>query len=215
MDLKELLSYHNPRMEEYQKIIAGTVSKLITCEGTNSLTLFMDNYKFFYGEETFSRGLTGRILIDLGCGWMHMAKYARDYGAKAYLGVDKFHPFPEPPAAKFQTCYQVEDNFVWETGMLGETEGFIVKGDMLELVARLPDQSASFVVNSVDATVIPSVRYHHALAEELERTTADGGIVFGMCSDVLKIMKQRRVLHRLEPERNDYSGLFVKENEVK
>lgn len=64
-----------------------------------------------------------------------------------------------------------------------------VKADMLDFLARIKDGSANFAINGIDEIIINDHRYHQALATELVRATKPGGLIFGLGSEVIPILR--------------------------
>lgn len=135
-------------------------------------------------QQYYRDHLQGRVLIDLGGGLgSTMRKFAKICGVDTYINVDAdletetgLELNPLVPA------YERIENDLQEIG---------VKADALDFIARLKDGSANFVVNGIDMSIIPDMRYHEALARELGRATQPGGLCFGHYSTSMEIMKPR------------------------
>lgn len=205
MNLRELLSYQNPRMEEYDRIIAGTRCRDWTCT-VPCADLRTRRLKRNHNQ-LLQEKLSGRLLVDLGCGtnmasWEKTAELAMGCKARAYLGVDRFF---SPEEELYKSLAPAD-----ATAEYASTELILVCGDMLKFLAMLPDNSANFTINNIDAAIISSKHYLSAVTDELERATVPGGIVFGACSVPLSYLSQD-LFCKVEPSYHDpNSGLFVK-----
>lgn len=71
----------------------------------------------------------------------------------------------------------------------GEPVITLVKADMLDFLEYVPDNSSCIVINGIDYTLGITTEYHQALAAEMARACKPGGIVFGVTSDSLTIVK--------------------------
>lgn len=205
MNLRELLSYQNPRMEEYDRIIAETECRNWTCNnpwGKKWAKFFKRDYGKLFCEK-----LKGELLVDLGCGtdiedWEGRAGLAKDCGAKAYVGVDKFH-------SKEINCFQ--NVALPETKVeYVPTRLTLVCGDMLRFLAMLPNESANFTMNNIDEVIISSHKYLSAVAKELERTTIKGGIIFGVSAVPFSYLSQDLFCEPKSSYHCSNLGVFVK-----
>lgn len=128
--------------------------------------------------------LQGTVLVDLGCGWrletggfMYSVVSGTKYPVSAYVGVDRYawSDIPYNP-----TLNQYEKAKNREIITAGSPPIGKVHADMLDFVARLPDNSVNFVLNGIDHYVMAGGgEYHKALAREIIRTLKPGGIIFG------------------------------------
>ncbi len=204
MNLRELLSYQNPRIEDYDRIIAETKCRHWTC--SNHLGNKIPKILKRDHSKLLCEKMNGKLLVDLGCGtdiedWYGMAELTKDCGAGTYLGVDKFQSTEE-------NCFQ--DLALPEAkAAYAPMQLTLVCGDMLRFLAMLPNESANFTINNIDEIIIPSDRYLFAVAKELERTTAKDGIVFGTCAMPLSYLSPELFRGAGFYSTSD-SGLFIK-----
>lgn len=205
MNLRELLSYQNPKMEEYDRIIAETKCRHWTCDTPlgNKRTI---RFKKDSGK-LLCETLGGKILVDLGCGtniedWEGVAGLAKDCGVGTYLGVDKFH--------------STEENYFCDIALpelkakYAPMQLTLVCGDMLRFLAMLPSGSANFTINNIDEVIIPSDKYLFTVAKELERATAEEGIIFGASAVPLSYLSMTLFSEIGSSYQSSDSGMFVK-----
>jgi hypothetical protein len=186
--LKDILNYDNPNKEKYQVII-DNLERINSLKEESPPT---DRYSDLWFDldrgldetgkdrEFFKDKLSGNVLIDLGGGRVPaMRHFAKNYGAKAFINVERFLPdrFPVDPTVDLTDALRTEKE--------KDMDMLVVKADMLDFVSKLPDNFANFTINGIDSVIIEDQNYHHALAQELARATRPGGIIFGMCSDAL------------------------------
>lgn len=125
----------------------------------------------------FKEHLNQQVLVDLGGGQPRfrdrgnlsdrpMARFARDYGASAYVNVDTGHPEPIHEQ-DIEGLHLIE-----------------IREDMLSFVARMKDGSANFTLNGIHRYSDGDRRYFPALEKEIVRATRKGGIIFETESDV-------------------------------
>lgn len=215
VDLHSLLTYENPKLAEYQEIIRkehksapGKLNPAAFSEGW--LPVYYNG--FATGEKRFQPGghekvlpylsnkLVGEFLIDIGGGFdNYMAELAKISGVKTYINVEvnlnekgdgmgnkvpigkEFDPYTGyPDSAGTQFEHLSDEN------MHRSMEQINVKADMLNFVARLPDNSCNFAINGIDYEIAQTPEYRKALMEELVRATRIGGVLFGIGSDIWK-----------------------------
>lgn len=164
-----LLTYANPRFDEYRRLASRSRSIPSDVEYSVVLTKWLEkmaNPKIQEQREFFRQHLAGQTLIDLGGGYRFaLQEFAEECKAARYVVVDVFGD-----ARSFTT----------KTGMQVAS----YRMDMLEFVARLQPGSVNVVSNGIDSSIIRSAAYHRALAEEVERVLPSGGLVFGYGSDL-------------------------------
>lgn len=66
-----------------------------------------------------------------------------------------------------------------------------VKADMLDFLEHVPDDSCCITINGIDYNLGINDDYHYTLAQEMARACKIGGVVFGVDSDSLQILKRR------------------------
>lgn len=131
------------------------------------------------GVEDLLVPLAGQAVVDLGCGeGSTFRKVLSDIGVSRYIGVDQMMSYGYRP--------YLEDERVGVVMPLGEdpedyVEGFLIRTDMLSLVARLPDGFGSFALNGIDDAILePDTPYTQELVRQIARATAPGGVVVGV-----------------------------------
>lgn len=182
--------------------------------------------------EEIKRRLAGRNLVDLGCGpeiIYHMndsvailkaqkseeelpflIKLARQAGIKSYTGVDLSESFVRnvPEAIlKGKESDAVKKHF----SILG-FDLRLVNDDMLHYIHTLPDNSSCYTMNGIASDLIMDTEknWSRALYDELGRTMAPGGILFGCDSSYLKRKNLGEVgLEPLNDSLADTSDFFV------
>lgn len=166
-----------------------------------------DFEEYFDGEKAkhfFKEHLRGQVLVDLGGGdrgnrsrlmgyFASIARFAKDYGAAAYINVDTRNPEP---------MYQqdMEGLHVIE-----------IREDMLSFVARMKDGSASFTLNGIEESYSGDHRYFRALEKEIVRATRIGGIIFETDSDVdfsRFVDTEQALLKRVKLDLPDHAFLY-------
>ncbi|OGF23390.1 hypothetical protein A2Y83_02410 [Candidatus Falkowbacteria bacterium RBG_13_39_14] len=122
-------------------------------------------------------------LIDLGGGTMPtMAKFAETSKSEFYINVEKNWPDENPINPK----KDIADKRDKEEYL--KMQYVVVKDDMLDFISKIPDNSANFTINGINYQIIKNQKYHKALAQELVRATKEGGIIFGVQSDVFNYL---------------------------
>lgn len=196
---ERFLSYQNPNAEVYQKIIEAETARTDTVKARSRLEPPTDKHaehwldKIFWEVHAellqFIQGkISQELLIDLGGGRQATMKWlAEEFKAKTYVNVEKYLPDKFPLNPRVNIAEQLG-----QTPKEKETEIVFVRADMLDFISRVPNNSANFTVNGIDAFVISSPEYHSALAREISRATKVGGVVFGINSDALWELREDR-----------------------
>ena len=199
IDLHNLLTYDNPNLLHYQKLIererggryvfipqqfSQDWEKIYFNQWAESNKRF-DPAKFEKARVYFYEKLHDSLFIDVGGGegnWMR--EFAKKFGAQRYVNVDVFgpgeslDPFSGTPAEK------IDYQGLKEQECLRALVEIYVTSDMLDFVARLPDNSANFAINGIDLCVVLDKEYREALISELIRAAKVSGILFGSGSDI-------------------------------
>lgn len=222
IDLHDLLTHDNPNLSLYQELMrqeytaSGEVS-LPQQIGHAWLNLFFDiTGKTKEGDlsqegmKYFKEKLQNGLLIDIGGGaGQLMEAVAKKFGVDKYVNVDICIGKPRDPYTGY---IRTEKDF----SLLSEEErkqpmqGFDVSADMLDFVARIPNNSASFVINGIDMYVLRTEEYRKALFNEIMRATKMGGILFGVGSDIW--YKDARL--RSMAEQLGFDSMWDREKEV-
>lgn len=171
-----LIDQNRAISEEYKHLITKAESS--SCLSKTHYAEFW--YDFFMNFNSapqahmfFKEHLKDCPLIDLGGGDGSMEILARESGSPLYINVDKY--------AIDINSERKKDNI----------HILNIKKDILEFVAQLNNNSASFVLNGIDDWIIDDYDYHHALAQELERAVKPNGIIFGVNSQVDNIFHKK------------------------
>lgn len=117
-----------------------------------------------------------------------MVQLAKKCGVEKYINIDvDFVAIGEgeaPIGQKFDPYigYKRQDNFwlLTEEEKDRAMEALNVKTDMLNFVARLPDNSVNFCLNGIDYYIIERDAYREALFKEIKRATKINGVIFGI-----------------------------------
>lgn len=145
-------------------------------------------------RKTVKETLKNSVLVDLGCGEFLMESLASQFGAKGYIGVDKYFArgqLPiDPTKNQIEELIAARPNFkasVAEARLHGTDVGF-TRADMLDFVSRLPENSVNFTLNGIDIQILGNElsrsenimdNYRQTLAKEILRATRQNGIIFG------------------------------------
>jgi len=128
-------------------------------------------------------------LLDLGCGdepsYSQFRRFVQQYGPSMYIGINNVAtdaPEDRQEIAEFGTVWPLSDDEALAPGVM-------VRGDMLEVLSRLP---AGFNVslNGVDEYMVETktrtgerAPYAAAIVAEIIRVTAPGNVVFGVTKE--------------------------------
>lgn len=181
-NLRSFLNYENPNINEYRKLIKS--AEFYFGEGEYSrLTLgAMVDYPGATSNDEILRfrnqlrdALNGEVLVDLGAGeCFNMAAPLSLYGVSKYLAVNK---------GDWSKLYDSELETLEYTRFERDNRSmdiYSTEDDMLNFVARIPDNSVSFMLNGIDSTVLGgNEEYCRSLTSEIVRATKPGGVVFG------------------------------------
>lgn len=172
-------SKYKDLIDLYSQAIAETSDAdygLQTCKLLASGGGLAEKDKVFFQDK-----LKNSILVDLGGGyWTSMAdETAKDYSASALINVDKFMYPKDMPYDPLTPQDPGRSGAV-----LSYPRHVFVRSDMLDFVARLPDNSVNFMANGIDMFIMgrPSginLLYRSALGKEIVRAMKSGGIIFG------------------------------------
>ncbi len=194
--LRDLLTFVNPNLEKYKEIIERESRNKVFYPQRFSerwINFLYNGYSqdpterynpqmFRKAYEFFREKLSDDILIDLGGGDGEiMAQLAKKFGVKTYVSVDlgdNLDPYSAQPL-------ETESDFLSDDQKGRQMTSLGVSADMLDFVARLPDNSANFVLNGIDWDIIRDSEYRAALMAEISRATRKEGIVFGTGTDIV------------------------------
>jgi len=194
----DLMDHERVVPADYQKLILLQEQRTKENSGRFMDTHYSDNWSVVFnskGEyaklteqelQYFKERLQGQALVDLGGGsggvmFDLAANLAR---AQMYINVDRgrFHPNKPPNPLEPTDIIPSQDQ-----------SRFIVKvkADMLDFISRMKDGSANFAINGIDSIIVSDPRYNEALAKELVRATRSGGLIFGLESEALLILRDQ------------------------
>lgn len=142
--------------------------------------------------EILLKKLKGSILVDLGGGRLsRMLPIAETFGASGYVNVDR-HITGNFGSVMYDPALNQYEKFWDERRAMSGWEGLefttsiepaIVYADMLDFVARLPDNCVNFTANGIDKDILgygpEHTDYKAALAREIVRAMKPDGIIFG------------------------------------
>lgn len=188
INLREMLSYENPNMDKYKELISDVEKK------TKLKNWDWDTFQSGIGETIFDRGvlnpgekedqaelqnlvlekLANNTLIELG----GRAYFPKWYRVKTHISVNRYAKCTPNNNDKVLSdpFSDVSHDFQQKNNMR-----FVeVPADMLDFVARLPDNSAdNFFMAGIDGTIIPNEEYMESIMEEMARAVKPGGLIFG------------------------------------
>src|SRR3989338_5534956 len=184
--IESLLTFVNPRREEYNELIKvaerfrnGLGRRLSTTgEGGVYASSWLDSR--IVGEkaiEVLKSYLAGKPLFDLGGGSLSvMNRFTQSCEGTTYYNIERY----------FHDSVPVSENSIRCGSSIDPTR--VIRMDMLDFVSKLKPLSANFTINGIDSFWIPDKRYHEALARELGRVTQVGNIVFGNSAETLPLL---------------------------
>jgi len=158
--LKPYWGFENPRMEEYQGL------KL---DKTHLWSRYSDGFAGNCNEEhvkrVLERTLKDAVVFDIGCGRNHSLLRISDLPrqTKACIGVDLV-------ARDSYTRIEPVDFIMYQS-------------DMLQFLAQIYSGTGDFIFNGIDFLY---GSYLDAVADEVERATKEGGVVFGRGSQPIE-----------------------------
>lgn len=221
ISLHDLLTYQNPNLRKYHDLSFGSDANKsfratkahFGAEWTDLLERSETGDTYENDAVYLKEKLAGTLLVDLGGGDQTMRgipgtpveTFARAMGANTYINVDRF-------LASETDIFT--DVYPEEHRQTGKPYVIWVNADMLEFIAHMPDNSASFSINGIDEMIIKNPAYHAAVAREIIRATRHGGIIFGINSDALYQIAQlndsriRNVPLKIVQHRSQY-GVMV------
>jgi len=197
ISLADMLTYENPNMQHYKELIADVEKK------TKKNGWDWDAFQSGIGETIFDRGLLnpnraneqadlqklvrekldGKTLVELG----GRSYFPNWYGVKTHISVNRYlecNPKnnDKVPGNPFKNVHKGLDADL--LAMLGQQESKMqeveVPADMLDFIARLPDNSIdNFFMAGIDGTIIPNREYMEVIMTEMARAVKPGGLVFG------------------------------------
>ena len=208
VDLHQLLTYENPKLAQYLDVIKGEFAKKRHQYGQDFshswLPVFYDRDR--KGTERFQPAdykkvlpylqdrLQEGLLIDLGGNLSKsgtIVQLAKKCGARVYINVDTDYVPENAPVGEKYNPYVGKKREEKEYSLLSEEENkrimeaIDVQADILNFIARLPDNSANFTLNGIDSHIIETGAYWDALEQEITRTAKIGGVIFGYGSEMM------------------------------
>ena len=193
--LEDLIDHNRHVPDEYRELILKQKREYDPMVDAT----FADAWKFLYDkivqqnifvredeleifQRFFRQHLQGSNLVDLGGGTMRnpMYDFAKYFQAQLYINVEM--PGLQQDWAAYRVAQKQEQG--------GDFVAVDLDADMLAFVSQMKDGSANFTLNGIDWAAIGDQRYHRALAKELLRVTRPGGLIFGTCSNILKILEE-------------------------
>ncbi len=198
--LRNLLSYKNPNLPQYQKLIrqaeedqrtsgwAQSSAFLTSYDGIwTTNIIFPDDHNKSSAEKVLQflkSKLEGSILIDLAAGG-NMIYLSERLQVKTYIEVNLYrNKFPNPyiDLSYQESVKKLRSHF--------SVKGVNVGADALDFASRIKSNSVNFIVNGFDSEIVTFNEYHEALANEMIRATVNGGLIFGLNSTSLVFVGQ-------------------------
>jgi len=221
ISLQHLLTYQNPKIPEYQRLIDFVMKNgarrslpqqfsrawgdILTHAGSAIDIQGSEIPKYNPPEyekvrDYFKKKLFDQILVDVGGGGSNqvMRNLAKKFGVKTYINVDIAHGGKLAPHIAKHKEPQVND--FWQLPPEERTkpmDEYLVTADMLDFVARLPNNSCNFALNGIELEVLSlgqpelGTEYGKALFAEIVRATKVDGTIFGVESEIWDIDDQR------------------------
>ncbi|MEK7208282.1 MAG: hypothetical protein AAB699_01905 [Patescibacteria group bacterium] len=206
--LHRLLTYENPNLSRYQLLIEREFGEKRHQYGQEFAHQWCPVFHNRYGKgeaefepEDYKKvlpylklRLQGQLLIDLGGNLSKqgvMVQLAKKCGATSYINVDtEYVPKGTLPFGDNYDPYRGmkrDDTYplLSEAERKREMLALNVQADMLNFTARLPHNSANFVMNGIDFDIVEKPEYWNALEEEITRATRVGGVLFGYGSEMM------------------------------
>lgn len=205
VSLRHILTYDNPKLAEYQRLIQHIKEKGAGVSLSESFAPQWKRVLYFQVDRDrdpeynpprtekarayFREKLTGETLIDVGGGrgrqTENLRALAKKSGVQTYINVDLgkvLDPYTALPAEPIDYWQLPPEE------RARPMDEYLVEADMLDFVARIPNNSSHFAVNGIDSHVLSYEKegdeYANALFEEMVRATKVGGILFGIESDI-------------------------------
>jgi SAM-dependent methyltransferase len=129
--------------------------------------------------------LSGGVLLDLGCGEVGsrraFQRFVMSYEPRAYVGVDHNLAYGIGPYEEIEDFGITMPFDARERSVL---PGMLVRGDILEVLEKLPSDSMNVALNGMDDHMIAAGGdYGKAVAQEVVRVARPGGVVLGVTMD--------------------------------
>jgi hypothetical protein len=131
--------------------------------------------------ETFLVRLYGQIVLDIGCGedTSDVQGLLAPYQPAGYIGIDKQVNFTRPELVK------EDEKRRWAiqplSTELGDMyNGYLIQGDVLEIIVQLPEDSFSPIINAIDVDIIDTeTPYGREVTYQIHNILHPDGIAFG------------------------------------
>jgi hypothetical protein len=141
-----------------------------------------ENMKDGEGLKQLAR-LRGQTVLDLGNGQTTVVfqRFIKKFGAKAYIGVDSRNALGSGRRREHIDGFGEVAHLDAEQG--DPLEGVLVRGDLLRVATRLPDNSVSVALNGIDNFIVNTASpYGQRLSDEIKRILHPDGLIFGLQS---------------------------------
>ncbi len=147
---------------------------------TSMRTLTTTHHEFWdrmFKKDTMLDVLAGRCVVDLGCGNdSTFREMLTEKGVETYIGVDQVVSYEQGRAVEAEFGLVLPLNVTKHS-----VSGALIRGDMLDVVARIPDSSCSFTINGVDESILdPNTDYAKEVVAQVIRATERGGFIVGV-----------------------------------
>ncbi len=217
-DLESFLSYKNPNMQRYNELIADVEKK------TREKRWDRDALYSGIGEAYLDRGvlnpqqknyrpelqrvmnekLRDKLLVELG-GDSYFPVW---FGVDTHIVVDRYlERSPENSNKTPSQPFKIHD-----FRKRGEVKIIRVPADMLDFVARIPDNSIdNFLMAGIDGAILPNEEYQEFLTREIVRATRLGGIIFGAHWIAPTFLEKNPLVKNITTEDVEDTGIGVYE----
>ncbi len=185
--MKEEFPKINPEEIELQKHIkkiddfVDSLPKNATLSLTDPFASFWTHYAIENENPKMTKFLRDKLenktLVDLGYGANNIHLNAiKNLNIKKYIGVEK----------NLSKIYGADERVrsLTEFFKKSDIKSEIHEQDMLKFVARLPENSANFLINGIDSSIIGNEEYWKYLVREIHRATETNGIITGVNTEV-------------------------------
>lgn len=209
ISLRHILTYENPKIDEYRPLIDTVVHSAPVITQPRTMlwgeVFFGETYFPEYDRRTFDPGasaekirtflrekLKNGMLVDLGGGSENafvMRVIARNCDVRTYISVDLGNDGELDPYAG-KRPRPIPEGYISPADRAKTIDEYLVTSDMLDFVARMPDNSSNFVANGIDFLWGTSQKYSEALFREVIRATRSEGILFGASSEIWRECEQ-------------------------
>ncbi len=199
VDLRDV----NTRLAKYKPLIDAFAARHDERILQPSSYPYSEMTEDIFDSPYFRKQLKGNALVDVGAGTeSYVRQFSAKVGARYLIEIEK---------------YNRNSKTGWEDLSQKGLQIMRFHSDMLDALARLPDNFANVIMNGIDIHIISKRvegEYRAAVFEEIYRITRLGGIFFGENSieeeDEEEFPKGFKTLQGKEAFRGPYTFIFEK-----